>query len=146
MQPSGYALSATRPKEALWAESALGPAKREPFVNSFIMRMLFRTHPHVTTPTHPPIYPGRGGGGGGLAQSHDKVVKKKRFPQPMSPNVPQPMDNGGCLPSTKLSNPPAHPPTRADTAACWGGYLHLSPNQGKPRQTHPPTLRPPSSV
>ena len=38
MQPLGYALSATRPKETLWAESALGPAKREPFVNSFIMR------------------------------------------------------------------------------------------------------------
>ena len=57
MQPSGYALSATRPRETLWAESALGPAKREPFVHSFIMRMLFLTHPHVTTFVNPHLIP-----------------------------------------------------------------------------------------
>ena len=57
MQPSGYALSATRPKETLWAESALGPAKREPFVNSSIMRMLFLPHPRVTTFVNPHLIP-----------------------------------------------------------------------------------------
>ena len=55
--PSGYALSATRPKETLWAEFALGPAKREPFVNSFILCMLFLTHPHVTTFVNPHFIP-----------------------------------------------------------------------------------------
>ena len=96
-------------------------------------------HPPTNPWSHPPTHiPGWGGGGAQSAPTLPmEIVQQNRSAQSgstaMCHNVPQP---------TYQAQQPTHPPKRADSPP-WGGFLNFFPNQGKTRQTHPPTLRPP---
>ena len=59
----------------------------------------------------------------------------------MPPNVPQPTDNVGSLPSS-ATHPTTHPPKAPPPQPQSGGSLYFCQNQGEIRQDHPPTLRP----
>ena len=69
-------------------------------------------------------------------------MHKQILPQKQHPHVSQcALAHEQHWRSTKLSNPPTHPINR--TPPPLGGYVHFSQDRGKPRQTHPPSLRPP---